>query len=163
MEPPQTFLCACLANVCRWLSGVWAWEEEIWSPGKVCVYFNRCGQTALQGGCTVCFPSSSLQLSECFTSSPTLNGIRLVGLHHSGGCVGGSGCVFIHILLGIRKIITVGGDCCHEIKRRLIPGRKAMTNLDSILKSRGITLLAKDRLVKAMVFPVVTYRCKVGL
>ena len=59
--------------------------------------------------------------------------------------------------------ITVDGDCSHEIKRCLLLGRKAMTNIDSILKSRDITLPTKDRLVKAMVFPVVTYRCKVGL
>ena len=56
--------------------------------------------------------------------------------------------------------ITADGDCSHEIKRRLLPGRKAMTNLDSILKSRDITLPTKVRLVKAMVFPVVTYGCE---
>ena len=53
--------------------------------------------------------------------------------------------------------ITADGDCCHEIKRRLLLGRKVMTNLDSILKSRDITLPTKVRLVKAMVFPVVMY------
>ena len=53
--------------------------------------------------------------------------------------------------------ITAGGDCSHEIKRRLFLGRKAMTNLDSILKSRDVTLLTKVCLVKAMVFPVVMY------
>ena len=53
--------------------------------------------------------------------------------------------------------ITVDGDCNHEIKRRLLLGRKAMTNLDSILNSRDITLATKVRLVKAMVFPVVMY------
>ena len=53
--------------------------------------------------------------------------------------------------------ITAGGDCRHEIKRRLLLGRKAMTNLDSILKSRDITLPTKVHLVKAMVFPVVMY------
>ena len=53
--------------------------------------------------------------------------------------------------------ITADGDCSHEIKRRLFLGRKAMTNLDSIFKSRDITLLTKVRLVKAMVFPVVIY------
>ena len=52
------------------------------------------------------------------------------------------------------------GDCSHEIKRRLLLGRKAMTNLDSILKSRDITLPTKVHLVKAMVFPVVRYRCE---
>ena len=56
--------------------------------------------------------------------------------------------------------ITADGDCSHEIKRRLLLGRKAMTNLDSILKSRDITLPKKVRLVKAMGFPVVMYRCK---
>ena len=56
--------------------------------------------------------------------------------------------------------ITADGDCSHEIKRRLILGRKAMTNLDSILKSKDITLLTKVHLVKAMVFPGVMYRCE---
>ena len=59
------------------------------------------------------------------------------------------------IFLGSK--ITADGDCSHEIKRRLLRGRKAMTNLDSILKSRGITLPTKVHLVKAMVFPVVMY------
>ena len=56
--------------------------------------------------------------------------------------------------------ITADGDCSHEIKRRLFLGRKAMTNLDSILKSRKIILPTKVRLVKAMVFPLVMYRCE---
>ena len=56
--------------------------------------------------------------------------------------------------------ITVDGDCSHEIKRRLLLGRKAMTNLDSILGSRDITLPRKVHLVKAMVFPVVMYECE---
>ena len=55
--------------------------------------------------------------------------------------------------------ITVDGDCSHEIKRCLLLGRKAITNLDSILKSRDITLLTEVHLVKAMVFPVVMYWC----
>ena len=55
---------------------------------------------------------------------------------------------------------TVDGDCSYEIKRRLLPGRKVMTNLDSILKSRDITLSTKVHLVKAMVFPVVMYGCE---
>ena len=59
-------------------------------------------------------------------------------------------------ILGGSKI-TADGDCSHEIKRRLLLGRKVMTNLDSILKSRDITLATKVRLVKAMVFPVVMY------
>ena len=57
--------------------------------------------------------------------------------------------------------ITVDGDCSHEIKRRLLPGRKAMTNLDSILKSRDITLPTKVPVVKAMVFPVVRCGCDI--
>ena len=56
--------------------------------------------------------------------------------------------------------ITADGDCTHEIKRRLLLGRKAMTNLDSILKNRDITLPTKVRLIKAMVFPVVMYGCE---
>ena len=56
--------------------------------------------------------------------------------------------------------ITADGDCSHEIKRRLLLGRKVMTNLDSILKSRDITMSTKVHLVKAIVFPVVTYRCE---
>ena len=62
------------------------------------------------------------------------------------------------IFLGSK--ISADGDCSHEVKRRLLLGRKAMTNLDSILKIRDITLLIKVRLVKAMVFPVVMYRCE---
>ena len=62
-------------------------------------------------------------------------------------------------ILGGSKI-TADGDCSHEIKRGLLPGRKVMTNLDSILQSRDITLLTKVRLVKAMVFPVVMSGCE---
>ena len=62
------------------------------------------------------------------------------------------------IFLGSK--ITADGDCSHEIKRRLLLGRKAMTNLDSILKSRDISLPTKVRLVKAVVFPVVMYGCE---
>ena len=62
------------------------------------------------------------------------------------------------IFLGSK--ITADGDCSHEIKRYLLLGRKAMTNLDGILKSRDITLLTKVHLVKAMVFPVVMYGCE---
>ena len=62
------------------------------------------------------------------------------------------------IFLGSK--ITADGDCSHEIKRHLLLGRKAMTNLDSILKSRDITLPTKVHLVKAMVFPVVMYGCE---
>ena len=62
-------------------------------------------------------------------------------------------------ILGGSKI-TADGDCSHEIKRRLLLGRKFMTNLDSILRSRDFTLPTKVRLVKAMVFPVVMYGCE---
>ena len=62
------------------------------------------------------------------------------------------------IFLGSK--ITADGDCSHEIRRRLLLGRKAMTNLDSILKSRDITLLTKAHLAKAMLFPVVMYGCE---
>ena len=62
-------------------------------------------------------------------------------------------------ILGGSKM-TADGDCSHEIKRRLLLGRKVMTNLDSIFKSRDITLPTKGRLVKAMVFPVVMYGCE---
>ena len=65
------------------------------------------------------------------------------------------------IFLGSR--ITADGDCSHEIKKHLLFGRKAMTNLDSVLKSRDITFLTKVCLVKALVFPVVMYGCGVGL
>ena len=64
-------------------------------------------------------------------------------------------------ILGGTKI-TADGDCSYEIKRHLLLGRKGMTNLDSILKSRDITLSTKVRLVKAMVFPVVMYGCESG-
>ena len=60
----------------------------------------------------------------------------------------------------LRSKITTGGDCSHEIKRRLLLGRKVMTNLDSIFKSRDITLSTKVHLDKAMVFPMVMYGCE---
>ena len=62
-------------------------------------------------------------------------------------------------ILGGSKV-TADGDCSHEIKRRLLLGRKVMTNLDSILKSRDITLVTKVHLIKVMVFPVVMYECE---
>ena len=70
---------------------------------------------------------------------------------------GNSGRVTDFIFLGSK--MPAGGDCSHEIERRLLLGRKAITNLDSILKSRDITLSTKVHLVKAMVFPVVMYGC----
>ena len=65
----------------------------------------------------------------------------------------------VDFILGGSKI-TADGNCCHEIKRRLLLGRKAMTNIDSILKNRDINLPTKVRLFKAMVFPVVIYGCE---
>ena len=65
----------------------------------------------------------------------------------------------VDFILGDSKI-TADGDCSHEIKRLLLLGRKPMTNLDSILESRDITLLTKGHLVKATVFPVVMYGCE---
>ena len=62
------------------------------------------------------------------------------------------------IFLGSK--ITVDDECSHEIKRCLLLGRKAITNLDSVLKSKGVTLLTKVHIVKAIVFPVVMYRCE---
>ena len=72
---------------------------------------------------------------------------------------GGTGETLSVFILGGSKI-TADGDCSHEIKRRLLLGRKVMTNLDGIFKSRDITLPTKVRLVKAMVFPVVMYGCE---
>ena len=72
--------------------------------------------------------------------------------------IGGETVVADFIFLGFK--ITADGDCSHEIKRRLLLGRKVMSNLDSVFKSRDITLPTKVRLVKAMVFPVVMYECK---
>ena len=66
--------------------------------------------------------------------------------------------IIIIIIIGSK--ITADGDCSHEIKKRLLLGRKVMTNLDSILKSRDITLSTKVHLVKAMIFPVVMYGCE---
>ena len=81
--------------------------------------------------------------------------------HFMGNRWGNSGNSVRLYFLGSR--ITENGDCSHEIKRRLLLGRKVMTNLDSIFKSRDITLPTKVRLVKAMVFPVVMYGCESGL
>ena len=73
-----------------------------------------------------------------------------------GGCANETVADFIFL----DSKITVDGDCSHEVKRHLLLGRKAMTNLDSVLKSRDITLLTKVCIVKAMVFPLVMYRCE---
>ena len=70
---------------------------------------------------------------------------------------------WLRIFIVISTKINADGDCSHEIKRRLLLGRKVTTNLDSILKSRDITLPTKVHLVKAMVFPVVMYDVRIGL
>ena len=70
------------------------------------------------------------------------------------------GLTLFYFILFLVSNITADGDYSHEIKRRLLLGRKVMANLESILKSRGITLPTKVRLVKAMVFPVVMYGCE---
>ena len=79
--------------------------------------------------------------------------------HHFMGNRWGNSGNSVRLYLGGSKI-AADGDCSHEIKRRLLLGRKVMTNLDSIFKSRGITLLTNVRLVKAMVFPMVMYGCE---
>ena len=79
----------------------------------------------------------------------------IISWHIEGGTVE---IVTDFIFLGSK--ITADGDCSHEIERRLLLGRKAMTNIDSILKSRDIALSTKIRLVKAVVFPVVIYGCE---
>ena len=74
--------------------------------------------------------------------------------------IGGKTMETVRYFIFLGSKITADGDCSHEIKRCLLLGRKAMTNLGSILKSRDITLLTKAHLVKAMVFPVVMYGCE---
>ena len=91
----------------------------------------------------------NIQKMKIMASSP------ITSWEIEGGKVGA---VTDFLFLGSK--ITADGDCCHEIKRCLFLGRKAMTNLDSIFKSRDITLPTKVRLVKAMVFPVVMYGCE---
>ena len=74
--------------------------------------------------------------------------------------IGGKKMERVTDFISLSSKIAADGDCSHEIKRRLLPGRKSMTNIDSILKSRDTTLLTKVCLVKAMVFPVVMYGCE---
>ena len=78
----------------------------------------------------------------------------------TSGQIDGEAVETVADLIFLGSKITADGDCNHEIKRRLLLGRKVMTDLDSILKSRDITLPTKVRLVKAMVFPVVMYGCE---
>ena len=85
--------------------------------------------------------------------------IKIIRSHHFMGNRWGTVETVADFLLGSCKIIA-DGDCSHEIKRYLLLGRKVMTNLESILKSRDITLSTKVHLVKAMVFPVVMYGCE---
>ena len=93
----------------------------------------------------------NIQKRKFMASSP------ITSCQIDGGNNGNSDRLYF-IFLGFR--ITAEGDCSHEIKRCLLLGRKSMTNSDSILKSREITLLTKVRLVKAVVFPVVMYGCE---
>ena len=80
--------------------------------------------------------------------------------HFTSWQIGGDTMETVQDFIFLDSKITADGDCSHEIKRRLLLGRKVMTNLDSILKSRDITLPTKVHLVKAMVFPVVMYGCE---
>ena len=87
----------------------------------------------------------------------------MTSVHITSGQIDGETLETVRDFIFLGSKITADGDCSHEIKRHLLLGRKAMTNLDSILKSRDITLSTKGRLVKAMVFPVVMYGCESGL
>ena len=92
------------------------------------------------------------------TPSKSLSLLRLSGNERCfGSCLD---IQFQYNLIFLSSKITADGDCSHEIKRCLLLGRKVMTNLDYILKNRGITLSTKVHLVKTMVFPVVMYRCE---
>ena len=95
-------------------------------------------------------------LAEAQHSENEDHGIRS---HHFMGIDGETVETVSDFILGSSKI-TAYGDCSHEIKRRLLLGRKVMINLDSLFKSRDTTLLTKVHLVKAMVFPVVMYGCE---
>ena len=91
----------------------------------------------------------SIQKTKIMASSPI-----------TSGQIGGEILETVTDIIFLVSKITADGDCSHEIKRCLLLGRKVMTNLDSLLKSRDITLPTKVRLVKAMVFPVVMYGCE---
>ena len=97
----------------------------------------------------------------CFVNCESPRDHGIWSHHFMGNRWGNSGNTSDFIFLGSK--ITAYGDCSHEIKRHLLLGRKVMTNLDSIFKSRDITLLTKVRLVKAMVFPLVIMDVRVGL
>ena len=84
----------------------------------------------------------------------------MTSVHITSGQIDGETLETVRDFIFLGSKITADGDCSHEIKRHLLLGRKAMTNLDSILKSRDITLPANVHLVKVMVFPVVMYRCE---
>ena len=89
-----------------------------------------------------------------------LKNCQVVRYHHFMGNRWGNSGNSVRLYFGGGSKITADGDCSHEIKRRLLLGRKVMTNLDNILKSRDITLPTKFHLVKAMVFPVVMHGCE---
>ena len=106
--------------------------------------------------------SSLSQAGEFFIDFPSLSNIQFVisvcPLNHQSLLL--LGMLLPHTLVFGSSKITADGDCSHEIKRCLLLGRKVMTNLDSVLKSRDITLSTKVHLVKAMIFPVVMYGCE---
>ena len=109
-------------------------------------------------------PSTSQQWADVY-SSPVLN-IQKTKIMASGSItswqIDGEVVKTVTDFIFLGSKITADGDCSHEIKRHLLLERKVMTNLDSILKSRDITLPTKVHLVKGMVFPVVVYRCESG-
>ena len=90
----------------------------------------------------------------------TLSFVRLLNFSHSSWEIDGETVETVSDFIFLGSKITADGDCSHEIKRHLLLGRELMTNVDSILKSRDITLSKKVGLVKAMVFPVVMYGCE---
>ena len=105
------------------------------------------------------------EVSEKVGLKFTIQKTKMMGIcsHHFMGDRWGNSGNSVRLYFWEGSKITAGGDCNHEIKRHLLVGIKVMTNLDSILKSRDITLPTKVHLVKAMVFPVVMYGSRVGL
>ena len=108
--------------------------------------------------------SKGLKTFQAQTDRSETKEIILVSLFPAGPItsweIDGETVDIVSDFISLGSKITADGDCSHEVKRRLLLGRKVMTNLDSIFKSRDITLPTKVRLVKAMVFPVVMYGCE---
>ena len=113
-------------------------NERKWKVSPLGIYGNRCSNIIL-----------NIQKTKIVASGPI-----------TSWQIDGETMETVTDFIFLDSKITADGDCSHEIKRRLLLGRKAMTNLDSIFKSRDITLPTKVHLVKAMVFPVVMYRCE---